>query len=99
MLNAVKAITGKKVDNHATDICHLPELRKVFAAHKDIVGIIHFAAFKSVPESVSNPLSYYQNNLIGLTNMLQCIKDYEVPNFIFSSSCSVYGNWTDVLLH
>ncbi|MFB0925422.1 MAG: UDP-glucose 4-epimerase GalE, partial [Vicingaceae bacterium] len=54
--------------------------------------IIHFAAYKAVGESVEEPLKYYDNNLNTLANVLKCQKKYKVPNFIFSSSCSVYGN-------
>ena len=54
-------------------------------------AVIHFAAYKDVGESVSEPLKYYENNLIALINVLQLIKDQEIPYFVFSSSCSVYG--------
>lgn len=77
---------------HKVDICKLKKLKKVFEKYKNIQGIIHFAAHKAVGESVENPLKYYNNNLVGLVNILQCTKEYKVPNFIFSSSCTVYGN-------
>jgi UDP-glucose 4-epimerase len=64
--------------------------------HGDIAGVIHFAAFKSVSESVERPLRYYSNNINGLINLLRLCKEYKINNFIFSSSCSVYGN-TNVL--
>jgi UDP-glucose 4-epimerase len=54
-------------------------------------GVIHFAAYKAVGESVQKPLAYYQNNLVGLLNMLALIEAFEVQNFVFSSSCTVYG--------
>lgn len=96
ILNSVQKITGQAVFNYAVDICQLSDLQKVFEQHPDIVGIIHFAAYKSVPESVQEPLKYYQNNVNGLLNILECIKKYNIPNFIFSSSCSVYGNATEL---
>jgi len=58
----------------------------------DISGVIHFAALKSVNESVTRPLEYFRNNLNSLINVLECCKQYDVKGFIFSSSCSVYGN-------
>lgn len=58
----------------------------------DIIGVIHFAAFKAVGESVEEPTKYYHNNLTGLSNILECCLEFGVPNFLFSSSCSLYGN-------
>lgn len=88
----IKKITGIKIKNYDVDLCNLQEVRKVFKSNKDVVGIIHFAAFKSVPESTENPLLYYHNNIASLVNILKCVQEYHVANFIFSSSCSVYGN-------
>jgi UDP-glucose 4-epimerase len=85
-------ITDKKVKNYAIDLCDLEETRRVFKANPDIKGIIHFAALKAVGESVEKPLLYYQNNLVGMLNVLSCMEEFGVKNFIFSSSCSVYGN-------
>lgn len=93
-MQRIEQISGKKVENLTVDLCNSQELEKVFVEHQDIIGIIHFAAFKSVPESVSNPLLYYYNNLNSLINLLQCCNKYSIKNFIFSSSCSVYGNVT-----
>ena len=92
----VEAITGKTVIHHPVDIADPDSLRKIFSLHGDIAGVIHFAAFKSVSESVEKPLRYYANNINGLINLLRLCKEYKVNNFIFSSSCSVYGN-TNVL--
>ena len=96
MLEAVAQITGKQVKNYAVDICDSAGLEAVFEAEASITGIIHFAAYKSVPESVAEPLKYYHNNIQGLVNVLACVKAFKVPNFIFSSSCSVYGNVTEL---
>ena len=96
VLEGIKTITGKSVQNYQVDLCDLEACRKIFGEHKDLVGIIHFAAYKSVGESVDKPLMYFQNNLNILLNMLACAKEFEVNNFIFSSSCSVYGNTTEL---
>lgn len=91
-INGVAAIAGRPVKNYMVDLCNLEDLRAVFEENKDIAGIIHFAAFKAVGESVSKPLEYFRNNLTSLLNILQCAKEFDVDNFVFSSSCSVYGN-------
>lgn len=88
----IEKITGKSVKNYTIDLCDKDALEKVFIENKDIVAVVHFAAFKSVPESVANPLKYYHNNIASLVNILSCLKTFNVPHFIFSSSCSVYGN-------
>jgi len=64
----------------------------VFLENEDIIGVIHFAAYKSVSESVENPLLYFDNNLLSLIKLLKCVDEYKVPYFVFSSSCTVYGN-------
>src|SRR5690606_24569236 len=92
LLHGVNSIVGKKVKNYNIDLCNLEDLGAVFEENPDIDGIIHFAAYKSVPESVGKPLLYFRNNLSSLLNILQCAKEYDVKHFVFSSSCSVYGN-------
>ena len=84
-------ISGVEVVNHQIDLCDLDALRSFFGNH-DIAGIIHFAAYKTVPESVKRPLLYFDNNLFSLINLLKCASEFEVSNFVFSSSCSIYGN-------
>jgi len=89
----IEAITGKRIRNLNVDICNLEALEFAISSVKSpIVGIIHFAAFKAVGDSVLNPLSYYHNNLESLVNVLKICKLKKIQNFIFSSSCSVYGN-------
>ena len=88
----IEQITGKQVKNYKVNLCDLPAMRNVFEQEGAIAGVIHFAALKSVPESVEKPLFYYNNNLNALFNTLTCCKEYNVSNFIFSSSCSIYGN-------
>lgn len=95
VVDSINRITNYSVKNYNIDICNLVELENIFKTHK-IDSIIHFASFKSVPESVSDPLKYYDNNLIGLINLLKCSENFGLKNFIFSSSCSVYGDPTDI---
>jgi len=92
ILEGVEKITGKKVKNYKVDLCNFDDTFAIFAENEDIAGIIHFAAFKSVGESVEEPLMYYENNLNSLINLLKCIQEFNIPNFVFSSSCTVYGN-------
>lgn len=91
-LKGVEKITGKKVKNYAIDLCDKDKTKSIFEENPDLVGIIHFAALKSVGDSVFQPLRYFDNNLNSLLNILQYAKEFEVPHIIFSSSCSVYGN-------
>jgi UDP-glucose 4-epimerase len=88
----VAQVTGQSLHNYTVDLCDLAALRSVFEANPDIEAVIHFAAFKAVGESVEHPLRYYHNNFESLVNMLSCCEEYGVNRFIFSSSCSVYGN-------
>lgn len=92
MLKGVESILGKSIKNYKVNLSNLDDTQAIFIENPDIIGIIHFAAFKSVNESVQEPLMYYRNNINSLINILQCAKDYQVPHIVFSSSCSVYGN-------
>lgn len=88
----IEQITGKKVKNYKVDLKNFDETRAVFQENPDITGIIHFAAYKAVSESVAEPVLYYENNIFGLINLLKCVQEFEVADFVFSSSCTVYGN-------
>lgn len=88
----IEAITGKRIKNLNVNICNLEALELAISSVKNPIGVIHFAAFKAVGDSVLNPLSYYHNNLESLVNILKICKLKNIQNFIFSSSCSVYGN-------
>ncbi len=92
MNEGVAKVVGHPVKNYRVNLCNLEDTEAVFIENPDIVGIIHFAAFKSVPESVDHPLRYFRNNINSLVNLLQCAKENNVAHFVFSSSCSVYGN-------
>ncbi|UTW62995.1 UDP-glucose 4-epimerase GalE [bacterium SCSIO 12741] len=90
----IEDVTGKPVINHPIDLRDFEALRSFFKTEKDIDGIIHFAALKAVGESVEKPLLYYDNNLNGLIHILKCCEEFDIPSFIFSSSCSIYGSVT-----
>ena len=92
VLDAIEKITGKTVKNYKVDLCIYDDTVAIFQENPDINGIIHFAAYKSVGESVEKPLLYFENNLNSLINILKCADEFSIPNFVFSSSCTVYGN-------
>jgi len=91
VIDRISQITGIKPHLSVFDICDTERLNKFFQEQKNIDGIIHFAAYKAVGESVNKPLEYYRNNLLSLINLLETMKVYGIPNFVFSSSCTVYG--------
>jgi len=91
ILKGVEQITGKKVKNYKVDLCNYDDSFAIFQENEDISGVIHFAAYKSVEESVRQPLLYFENNLSCLISLLKCVQEFQIPHFVFSSSCSVYG--------
>ena len=91
ILSGVEQITGKQIQNHNIDLCDADATRNFFQLHKPD-AVIHFAAYKSVGESVEQPLLYYHNNIASMVNLLSCVQEFDVKHFVFSSSCSVYGN-------
>lgn len=91
VLEGIKKITGRDVPFYQIDVTDLKALADVFSKNPDVKGIIHFAASKAVGESVKEPLKYYRNNLVGLMNILECMKRFKVGSLVFSSSCTVYG--------
>lgn len=90
ILNNIEEITGKKPVFYPFDLRRKELLTQVFDAHQ-IDGCINFAASKAVGESQVIPVDYYENNLFSLINILQEFKTRKISNFIFSSSCTVYG--------
>lgn len=86
----VETITGKTFKFYREDLVNLEQVYRIFDENK-IHAVIHFAALKAVGESVSKPLEYYENNLISTLNILRAMKQYNVKNFVFSSSATVYG--------
>lgn len=96
VVDRIEGITGIRPEFHELDCNDYDGLKKLFDQHKDITGIIHFAASKAVGESVQKPLLYYRNNLVSLINLLDLMPQYGVEGIVFSSSCTVYGQ-PDVL--
>lgn len=92
VLEGIEKTTGKSATFYHADLCDKNAVEAVFEKEGIFDGIIHFAAYKYVNESVQEPLLYYKNNVEGLINLLEIVKKYQVKNFVFSSSCSVYGN-------
>lgn len=84
-------ITGTRPQLEIFDIRRRKKLNKFFMENSNIDAIIHFAAYKAVGESVGKPLKYYKNNLVTLMNLLDAMKKFGIPSFVFSSSCTVYG--------
>ncbi len=91
IIDKIALITGIKPDFEKFDLTDAERTTDFFKRHKDIAGIIHFAAYKAVGDSVTEPLMYYRNNLTSLINILQGMKDNAIQNIVFSSSCTVYG--------
>jgi UDP-glucose 4-epimerase len=91
VLDRIQELTGKIIPFEQGDIRDVDFIDKVFANH-DIAGIIHFAAKKALGESLHNPLLYFDVNVTGLVNLLKTVEKYQVKKFVFSSSCTVYGN-------
>ena len=98
-IDRIEKITGIRVPFYKLNICDKNVFFQIFEENKDIIGIIHFAAYKSVPESVEKPLEYYRNNLQSLENVLEACLKFNIPNFIFSSSCSIYGAVEQLPVH
>jgi UDP-glucose 4-epimerase len=91
VMKGIVAITGKKPVFENIDLREKALVKDFFKKHQDIAGVIHFAASKAVGESVENPLLYYENNINTLVYILQELQQKPEANFIFSSSCTVYG--------
>jgi len=96
VLEGAEKILNRKVKNYNVDLCNYDETFAVLQENTDIVGVIHFAAYKAVGESVEKPLMYFENNLMSLINLLKCVQEFKIPHFVFSSSCTVYGNPDEV---
>lgn len=91
VLDRITAITGKKPLFEQMDLRDKAAVQQFFKKYQDVSGVIHFAASKAVGESVENPLLYYENNINTLVYILQELQQKPEANFIFSSSCTVYG--------
>ena len=91
VLDGITNITGINTVFEKLDLRNKEKVQDFFKRHRDIFGVIHFAASKAVGESVENPLLYYENNINTLVYLLQELLQLSEANFIFSSSCTVYG--------
>jgi UDP-glucose 4-epimerase len=90
-IERVEKITGKPLPLYTSDLLDIDALNRIFEKHT-IDTVIHFAGYKAVGESVAKPLKYYENNLVGTIRLLQCMKEHNVKNIVFSSSATVYGD-------
>ncbi len=91
VVDKIEKITGIRPGFELLDLKDKKKTAAFFKKNPDIDGIIHFAALKAVGESVEKPLEYYNNNILSLLNILQGMKEHNISNFVFSSSCTVYG--------
>lgn len=90
-IRGIESIIQQSVKLYEGDCNDLEFMNNLFAAEKNITGVIHFAAYKAVGESVKKPLEYYQNNVGSLIVLIEAMKNHKVENLVFSSSCTVYG--------
>lgn len=91
VIDRIEQISGVRPELNVFDLCDREKLSLFFEKNNNVDAIIHFAAYKAVGESVHKPLDYYRNNLLSLVNLLDAMKLYCIPNLVFSSSCTVYG--------
>jgi len=91
VVNSIEKITGTKPLLEIFDLVDREKTADFFRRHNDIKGVIHFAAYKAVGESVQKPLMYYRNNLVSLMNVMEGMIENNIDNLVFSSSCTVYG--------
>ena len=91
VLEGIQGITGIRPAFEQFNVQDRAKVNELFASYDPIEAVIHFAASKSVGESVSKPLDYYRNNLVSLINLLDAMRTYRTANIVFSSSCTVYG--------
>jgi len=90
-LIGINQILSTDIQFHKVDCTDLNEMENIFVIYKDIYACIHFAAYKSVGESIENPEKYYKNNIGSTEVLLKCLEHNKFKNLIFSSSCTVYG--------
>lgn len=90
MIEQIEKIVQRPVTYFEGDVCSKQQLENAFERYR-FEGVIHFAAYKAVGESVEHPLKYYSNNLSGLLVLLDVMREFDVRKFVFSSSCTVYG--------
>ena len=91
-INGIEKITNSKIRWYNINCINLSDMDKVFKKEKNIAAVMHFAAYKSVEESIINPEKYFNNNITALEVVLSCMEKNNIKNIIFSSSCTVYGS-------
>ena len=91
-IEGISKILGKEIKWYNADCTNTETINKIFSEEGDIEGVIHFAAYKSVEESVREPDKYHKNNVGSLNVILENMKKHNIKNIIFSSSCTVYGS-------
>ena len=91
-INGIEKITNSKIKWYNINCINLSDMDKVFKIEKNIAAVMHFAAYKSVEESIINPEKYFNNNITALEVVLSCMEKNNIKNIIFSSSCTVYGS-------
>ncbi|MDG5798961.1 UDP-glucose 4-epimerase GalE [Marinilabiliaceae bacterium ANBcel2] len=91
VVDSIKEITGIEPQFEKTDLSIKDQSDALFNKYKKIEAVIHFAAYKAVGESVERPLEYYNNNINSLINILSNMREHNITNMVFSSSCTVYG--------
>ena len=91
VLDGIEQICGIRPAFYQMDCNDKEAMSTIFASHKDLCGVIHFAAGKAVGESVQQPLKYYRNNINSVVTLLELMIEYNIPALVFSSSCTVYG--------
>ncbi len=91
VIDRIEMITGIRPHFEIADIRDKNAMESLFEMYPDIKHVVHFAAYKAVGESVQHPLKYYENNVGGIINLLKVIHEKGIRNFVFSSSCTVYG--------
>lgn len=96
MIDKIADVVNQKIYFEKVDLSNGDACDQAFEEHKDANAVIHFAAFKSVPDSVSKPNEYYRNNIGSLLNVTTCMERYDMPYLVFSSSCTVYGDTKDL---
>jgi UDP-glucose 4-epimerase len=96
VVDRISQITGRRPDFHEFDLVDSDRTASFFAETQGFAGVVHFAAFKAVGESMLEPLKYYRNNLVSLINVLEGMKKHSIQNLVFSSSCTVYGQPDDL---
>lgn len=91
VIDILEKITGKRIKVYISDVCNKEALRQIFSENR-IEGVIHFAGYKAVGESVQKPLMYYRNNIDSTLTLLEVMEEFSCYKIIFSSSATVYGN-------